>query len=306
MSDLVGFKRKLDLALPRGKSAFLWGARKTGKSTFLKAEFPESLRFDFLRNDVHFELAKRPGLLRERLLAQPPGVLKRPVILDEIQKIPPLLDEVHSLIEDEGLSFILCGSSARKLRHGQANLLGGRAWRYQMHPLTWVEVEAGGEKADLLRMLNRGLVPSHYLDSGYAKSLQAYVYDYLKEEILSEGLARNIPAFSRFLDAVGFSHGEIVNHSNIARDCGVDAKTVREYFQILQDTLIGHSLEPFAKSRRRDVITKAPKFYLFDVGVAGVLTKRRIAEERGAEFGKAFEHLILMELIAHRSYAGLD
>ena len=306
MSYEMVVPRKLNLELPIGKSAFLWGPRNCGKSTYLKEHFPRSLRLDFLRTDLFFEMSKRPGLLRERLLAQEKTRLAHPIVLDEVQKIPELLDEVHGLIEDHRLSFILCGSSARKLKAGKANLLGGRAWRYNLHPLCWAELDASGYPMDLMTALTHGLVPTHYLEKEYRKSLQAYVYDYLKEEIMAEGLARNVPAFSRFLDAVAFSHGEIINHSNIARDCGVDSKTVREYFQILSDTLVGHSVEPFAKSRGRDVILKAPKFYLFDVGIAGELIKRRLELDRGAEFGKAFEHLILMELVAHRSYQNLE
>ena len=303
---MVKVGRRLSLRIPKGRSAFLWGARKCGKSTYLKEHFPGSLRFDFLRTDLFFEIAKRPGLLRERILAADEARLAAPILLDEVQKVPQVLDEVHALIEDKGLSFILCGSSARKLKAGHANLLGGRAWRYHLHPLAWAELQAAGLEAGLLPILNRGLVPSHFLEQEYKKSLQSYVYDYLKEEIMAEGLARNVPAFSRFLDAVAFSHGEIINHSNIARDSGVNSKTVREYFQILEDTLLGYSVEPYAKSRSREVILKAPKFYLFDVGVAGILTKRRLEMERGPEFGKAFEHFLFMELKAYRSYSEGD
>jgi predicted AAA+ superfamily ATPase len=150
------------------------------------------------------------------------------------------------------------------------------------------------------------LIPSHYLDENYTRSLKAYTQDYLKEEIFAEGIARNIPAFSRFFDAMGYSHGELVNYSNIARDCGVDSKTVREYYQILVDTLMGKLIEPFKIRQNRQVITKSPKFYLFDVGVAGIITKRHITEEKGELFGKAFEHFILMEIMAYNSYREMD
>ena len=224
--------------------------------------------------------------------------LRQPIILDEVQKVPQILDEVHWLIENKKCRFILCGSSARKLKRGQANLLGGRAWRYELFPLVTPELE----RFDLLRALNQGLVPDHYLQDNATKSLQAYVQDYLKEEVFAEGLTRNIPAFSRFFDAMGYSHGEITNYSNIARDCGVDSKTVKEYYQILVDTLMGTLVTPYRRRQSRQVITKASKFYLFDVGVAGAIVKRGIREERGEEFGRAFEHFILMELVAHRSY----
>jgi len=247
------------------------------------------------------ELAKRPALLRERLLATPPETPRSPVILDEVQKVPQLLDEVHWLIENWGLSFILCGSSARKLKRGGVNLLGGRAWRFEMYPLVSIEV---GD-LDLLRALNRGLVPAHYLGPGYRRSLDAYVLDYLKEEVFDEGLTRNVAAFSRFFEAMAYSHGDLTNYANIARDSGVDAKTVKEYYQILVDTLLGTFVEPWKKRQERQVIGKAPKFYLFDVGVAGALTHRRIAEERGESFGRALEHFVLMEIQAHRSYREL-
>ena len=285
--------------LPRGQSAFLWGPRKTGKSTLLRERYPNSLVYDFLDTDLALEFSKRPALLRERLLAKDRSVFQHPVVLDEVQKVPALLDEVHWLIENRGLSFILCGSSARKMKRGHANLLGGRAWRYELFPLVSEEI---GE-LDLLRVLNRGAIPSHYLSEGYRKSLDAYVRDYLKEEVFAEGLTRNIPAFARFFDAMGYSHGELTNYSNVARECGVDAKTVKEYYQILIDTLLGRRLEPFSRRQGRDVITKAAKFYLFDVGVAGAITKRDIPQPRGETFGKAFEHFILMELTAHAAYS---
>ncbi len=298
---MIRIERLLRIDLPARQSAFLWGPRKTGKSTYLRSAFPDSLTFDLLQTDLMLELAKRPALFRERLLATPPEELRSPVIVDEIQKVPQLLDEVHWLIENRGLRFILCGSSARKLKRGGVNLLGGRAWRYEMYPLVSIEIK----DLDLLPALNRGLVPAHYLRPGYRRSLDAYVVDYLKEEVFDEGLTRKVAAFSRFFEAMGYSHGELTNYANIARDCGVDAKTVKEYYQILVDTLLGTFVEPWKKRQERQVIGKAPKFYLFDVGVAGALTQRRIVEEKGEAFGRALEHFVLMELLAHRSYREL-
>jgi uncharacterized protein len=295
-------RRLLKLDLPDRQSAFLWGPRKTGKTTFLKTAFPDSTVYDLLQTDLLLEFTKRPSLLRERLLAAEPKRLKEPIIIDEVQKVPQLLDEIHGLIENKGLRFILCGSSARKLKRGKANLLGGRAWRYEMRPL--ISTELG--ELDLLKALNRGMLPAHYLQEEYRKSLRAYVRDYLKEEVFDEGLTRNIPAFSRFFDAVGYSHGELTNYANIARDCGVDAKTVKEYYQILVDTLLGTMIEPYSRRQDRQVISKAGKFYLFDVGVAGAIIQRRIPQEKGEQFGKAFEHFIFMEILAHRSYRELD
>jgi len=295
-------KRFLNIDLPPGQSAFLWGPRKTGKSTYLKAKFPRSLVYDFLKTDLFLEISKTASLSRERLLAKDDDVLKFPVILDEVQKVPQILDEVHWLIENRGFSFILCGSSARKLKRGKANLLGGRAWRYEMFPFVTAELE----ELNLLRILNRGMIPMHYLQEDYWKALRAYTQDYLKEEVFQEGLTRNIPAFSRFFDAMGYSHGELTNYSNVARDCGVDSKTVKEYYQILVDTLLGTMVEPFKRTQNRQVITRAPKFYLFDVGVAGAITKRHLEEEKGELFGKAFEHFIFMEIAAYNSYHELD
>lgn len=297
-------KRILDIKLPEGQSAFLWGARKTGKTTYLKRHFPDSLVYDFLKTDFFIEISKNPALLRERLLAKPKMALKYPIILDEVQKVPAVLDEVHWLIENKGLRFILCGSSARKLRRGQVNLLGGRAWRYEMFPLVSAEIK----KVNLLRVLNHGMIPVHYLqdDDNCKRSLRAYIQDYLKEEVFAEGLTRNISAFSRFFDAFGYSHGELTNYSNIARDCGVDSKTVKEYYQILVDTLLAMRIEPFKKRQSRKVITKASKYYLFDVGVAGCLRRCWLEDKKGVEFGKAFEHFLLMEIIAYRSYRGGD
>lgn len=298
---MVEIPRVLRMTLPKRQSAFLWGPRKTGKSTYLRNAFPESLTFDLLQTDLMLDLARRPALLRERLLAERPAALAHPIILDEVQKVPALLDEVHGLIESRGLRFILCGSSARKLKRGGVNLLGGRAWRFEMHPLVSPEVKG----LDLLRALNRGLIPSHYLEDDFRRSLRAYVVDYLKQEVFDEGLTRNVAAFSRFFDAVGYSHGDLTSYANIARDCGVDAKTVKEYYQILVDTLLGTFIQPWKRRQERQVIGKAPKFYLFDVGVAGGLTGRQLVEAKGEQFGRALEHFMLMEMLAHRSYRAL-
>lgn len=292
-------QRLLQLNLPVGQSAFLWGPRKTGKSTFLRWHFPQSIVFDFLDTDLYVDLVKKPSLLRQRLSVVD---VQGPVILDEVQKIPLVLDEVHWMMENMKIPFIMCGSSARKLKRGQANLLGGRAWRFEMFPLVYPEIK----NFDLLRALNHGLLPAHYLQEEAAKSLKGYVQDYLKEEVFEEGLTRSIPAFSRFFDSMAFDHGQIVNFSNIARDCAVDVKTVQQYYQILVDTFLGSFVEPFKRRQDRAVITRAPKFYLFDVGVAGMMTQRRISQEAGLEFGRALEHFIFMELTAYNSYKEKD
>ncbi|HEX9885075.1 MAG TPA: AAA family ATPase, partial [Longimicrobiales bacterium] len=302
---MVRIPRRLRIDLPERQSAFLWGPRKVGKSTFLRETFPDSIVFDFLKTDLMLDLTRRPALLRERLMAEDPGRLAHPVILDEVQKVPAVLDEVHWLIENMDLRFVLCGSSARQLRRGQVNLLGGRAWRYEMFPLVTPELEDHGT-LDLLRILQRGTIPDHHASPGYLRSLDAYVQDYLKEEVFAEGLTRNAPAFSRFFEAITHSHGELTNYANVARDVGVDAKTVKAYYEILVDTLLGRFVEPYRRRPGRQIITRAPRFYLFDVGVAGAVTRRRVTETRGEVFGRAFEHFVFTELAAHASYSGLD
>lgn len=289
------FKRLLNMASPQGQSAFLWGARQTGKSTYLAQHYPNSLSFNLLKSDVFSSLMKSPHLLREQVLALSEAQMKHPIIIDEVQKVPPLLDEIHWLIENTAAYFILCGSSARKLKRSGANLLGGRAWRYHFYPLVTQEIP----DFDLLQAFNNGLLPSHYLSSHPQKALQAYIEDYLAEEIKAEGLVRNLPAFARFLDSMSFSNGEMIKYSNIARDCGVDSKTVQNYFDILSDTLLGYFVLPYKKKITRNIISQTPKFYLFDVGVANYLSKTSINTLRGSAAGKSFEHFILMELMAY-------
>ena len=225
-----------------------------------------------------------------------------PVIIDEIQKVPELLDEVHRLIETANQSFVLCGSSARKLRRGGTNLLGGRAWGFQMLPLSWREIP----EFDLVQALTRGTLPSVYDNVRFRRSLRAYTEDYLKQEIFAEALTRNEAAFARFFDALRFCHGEMLNHSAIAKDCGVSSITVRTYFEILVDTLVGYLIFPFHKQGGRETIVAAPKFYLFDLGVAGFIKGETPSERSGTSFGNAFEHFILLELIAARSFLDED
>ena len=299
---MAQYVRELRIELPPGQSAFLWGPRKTGKSTLLRHQLPHAARFDLLDTRLLLELVRAPWTLAERVRALGDAVTANPIVIDEVQKVPAVLDEVHRLIENAGLGFVLCGSSARKLKRGRANLLGGRAWRFELHPLAWPEIP----EFDLLRALDRGLVPQHYDAANHRRALAGYVDDYLKEEVFDEGLTRNVAAFSRFFDALSFCHGELLNYSSIARDCGIDSKTVREYFQILVDTLLGVFVEPFSRRRSRTVITRAPKFYLFDVGVAGHLAGRRVERTQGPEFGRALKHFVLMELLAYRSYRERD
>ncbi len=277
------------------ESCFLWGPRQSGKSTLLKISFPDSPYYDLLLSDEFERLNRRPALLREEILARQSNT---PVIIDEVQKIPHLLDEVQWLIVNKNIQFILCGSSARKLKRGSGNLLGGRALRYEMFPLVWPEIP----QFDLVRALNSGLLPRHYQTDQPGPLLRAYIGDYLKEEIAAEALTRNVPAFAKFLEAASFSNGEAVNFTNIARECGVSGPTVKEYFQILVDTLLARFVPSFQKKAKRRVV-QAPKFYLFDVGIANALLKRGAIVPGNEMFGRAFEQFIFQEVVAHSHYS---
>lgn len=245
-------------------------------------------------------LTKSPWLLREEISSLDKAALSLPIIIDEVQKVPALLNEVHWLIEHLQIQFILCGSSARKLKMDAANLLGGRAWKYHFFPLVFSEIP----DFDLLRALQHGLLPKHYLADPIFihEYLEAYVGVYLTDEIRNEGLVRNLAGFARFLDIAGLSNGEMVNHSNVARDCGVDRGTVSGFYQILIDTLLGYYVYPYNKKIKRDLITSVPKFYLFDVGIANYLARRTVSELKGDAAGISFEHFILTELMAYLSF----
>lgn len=289
--------------MSQSETFFLWGPRQTGKSTLLKIRFPGSKRYDLLLASEYRRLLQNPGVIREEILADKSAHRKpaNPIIIDEIQKIPELLDEVHWLIENIGARFILCGSSARKVRRGRANLLGGRAIRYELYPLVYPEIP----DFNLIKALNSGLIPRHYMSPSPRRLLEAYVGDYLKEEIVAEALTRNIPAFNRFLEIAAFSNGELVNYRNVASESGISAPTAKEYFQILEDTLIGKMVPAFRKKAKRRQIG-APKFFFFDVGVVAHLAHRGKIEPGSELFGKAFEQFIFMELRAHSSYSEMN
>ncbi len=281
-----------------GESAFLWGARQTGKSTLLKALYPDTLYFDLLLSREYERFLRNPGLIREIMEAQAPGTQ---VIVDEIQRIPELLNEIQWLMVNRNNRFILSGSSPRKILRSRGNLLGGRAIRYNLFPLVFPEIP----DFDLLKALNNGLLPRHYLSGNPQKLLSAYIGSYLRDEIMAEARIRNISLFSRFLEAAALTNGEMVNYTNIASDCGVSAPTAKEYFQILADTMIGRFLPSYQKKPKRRVIL-APKFYLFDVGIANYLVQRGKIEIGSESFGKAMEHLIYQEIIAHSHYSDLN
>lgn len=288
-------KRLLTLNLPKGKSAFLWGPRKVGKSYWITHELTNYILIDLLKTDVFADFSSRPALLRERFSHE-----KNLIVIDEIQKVPALLDEVHWLIANRNIQFLLTGSSARKLRRGHANLLGGRAWRRHMTPLSLMEVE----DFDLERAMVSGLLPPHILSPKPSEDLRAYIADYLKEEIAAESVTQNIPAFSEFLRVAAQTSSELLNYTNVGREAGISAKVVRNYFQILEDTYLGFRIQPWRKSKTRRMI-ETEKFYLFDVGVTNYLA-RRTPRIGSLDFGKAFEHYILMELMAYKAYRDPD
>lgn len=288
-------KRLFALNLPSGKSAFLWGPRKVGKTYWLSHELTDFELIDLLKTDIWAEYASRPALLRERYQNH-----RGLIVIDEVQKVPAILDEVHWLIENKGLSFLLTGSSARKLKRGHANLLGGRAWRRTMTPLSVLEVT----DFDIEKVMVSGLLPPHYLSPDPIEDLRAYVADYLKEEVMAEALVQNIPAFHEFLHVAAITSSELINYVNIARETGVSHHTVRSYFDILEDTYLGFRISPWKKSKNRRLIT-TEKFYLFDIGVTNYLARRQ-PKIGTPEFGKMFEQYILMELKTFQAYKNPD
>ncbi|MCK4486752.1 MAG: ATP-binding protein [Desulfobacterales bacterium] len=283
----------LDNLLGR-KSHFLFGPRQTGKTFLIRHTLKGVRVYDLLDSSIYLALSRNPGRIAEELTPQ-----DRIIVIDEIQRIPELLNEVHRLIEERGIRFLLTGSSARKLRRGGVNLLGGRARTKYLHPLTYKEL---GERFDLFRGIERGLLPSIYFSDDPRADLRAYAGSYLQQEIVAEGFTRNIPAFSRFLRVAALCNGTIVNFTNVANDAQVARTTVYEYFEILKDTLILHELPAWRKSKKRKPLASS-KYYFFDIGVVSALQEREFRPGT-PEFGEAFETYILHELICYRDYMG--
>jgi predicted AAA+ superfamily ATPase len=289
--------RELDiLSSLKSKSLFLFGPRQTGKTSLIRETLGKFRVYDLLDNDIYLTLSREPKRLRQEL--QPKEKI---IIIDEIQKLPFLLDEVHRIIEKYGVHFLLTGSSARKLRRGGVNLLGGRARSKHLHPFVFPELK---KRFSLLKALNRGLIPSIYFSDSPDEDLKAYANDYLKEEIAAEGLTRNVPAFSRFLQVAALCNGLMINYTNISNDAQVPSSTVQEYFQILRDTLIGFDLPAWKKSRRRKPISTS-KFYFFDVGVVRYLQNCSQLKKGAPEFGAAFETYLAHELKAFLDYKNM-
>ncbi|MDE0152139.1 MAG: AAA family ATPase [Bdellovibrionales bacterium] len=288
------YKRKLNPS--NEQSYFLLGPRGVGKSWFVANKYKKALFFDLLYFDTYSKFLVSPHSLSDYI----PSSFRGWVVIDEIQKIPELLNEVHRLIEKRKLKFILTGSSARKLKSKNVNLLAGRALTEYMYPLTAEELK---EDFSLKKSLACGHLPMAYQSKNPKKFLNSYIHTYLKEEIQQESLTRSLPNFSRFLSAASFSQGSILNITNIARECSVHRKVVESYFSILRDTLLSYELKPFTKKSKRKTI-QSVKFYFFDVGIFQTLYPKGPLDS-GRE-GVALETLVLQEIIAQNNYKNLE
>ena len=289
-------KRHLDLGrLLQKKSFFLFGPRASGKSTLIAQQLADqAVVIDLLRADVWSRASENPVGFMAMALARK----KKWVVIDEIQRLPELLNEVHRLIETRASRFLLTGSSMNKLRRGGVNLLAGRAWLAHLFPLTSNEID----NFDLDHYLHYGGLPAVHTSSEPDEELSAYLTVYLQEEIKSEGLIRKLPPFTRFLRTIGMVNTEIINFSKIANDCQVPTTTIIEYVRILEETLTGAVLEVWNKSKKRKAV-RTGKFYLFDTGVARTLAEIEHIERNSNLYGKAFEHFIWLELRAYLSYS---
>ncbi len=288
------YQRIFDIDKELDMSVFLFGARQTGKSTLLRKSLPKAIYIDLLDSDICKLYRKRPAYLYDQLVGKDSNTV---VVIDEIPEVPDLLNEVHRLIAVFGIRFVLCGSSARKLKRKGYNTLGGRAFPCYFYPLVSAEIP----DLDIDRAVNNGMIPLHYLAKNANRLLASYVDVYLKEEIQAEALVRDLDNFERFLEVAALTNGEMVNYANIASDCGVSAKTVKEYFTILKDTLVGYSIPAYTKVMKRRLV-QAPRFYFFDVGIANYLLHRRNLVRGTVEYGHAFEHWVIQEMIAYIGY----
>jgi predicted AAA+ superfamily ATPase len=284
--------------LLKSRSVFLLGPRQTGKSSYIRSQLASMVHrtYNLLDQGLLRRLLADPGLMRQELAAN--GFMDRVVCIDEIQKCPSLLDEVQLLIEEQGIVFLLTGSSAWRLHAKGTNLLGGRGRDRIMHPLTRLEL---GVDFDLFKAFHRGLIPSHWLSDDPDDDLDSYVGRYLTEEIAAEGISRNIPAFSRFLAAATVANAQEINYSAVASDAGVTRQTVQSWFGILEDTLLGEQIQAYTRTVKRKAIERA-KFYFFDMGVVRALRGFPTVTEGSADVGPFFEHFIYMELAAWRDY----
>ena len=294
----IMYHRIFDIENRLDEAMFLFGGRQVGKSTLLKERFPKAVYIDLLNSELRNRYRQHPEEFRESLLRHAPETL---VIVDEIQKVPDLLDEVHWLMVNKGLFFILSGSSARKLKKSGANNLGGRAIPETLFPLVSAEIP----DFDLGRAIQNGMIPRHYMVANARNRLKSYIELYLKEEIIEEAAVQKVDDFIRFLEVAAISNGEMLNYENVATDCGVSANTVKAYYQILCDTLLGFEVPAYRKVIKRK-LSKSSRFYFFDVGIANYLTGRHHLAPKTPEYGHAFEHLVMQEIVAYLGYKGIE
>lgn len=294
----IMYHRIFDIENRLDEAMFLFGGRQVGKSTLLKERFPKAVYIDLLNSELRNRYRQHPEEFRESLLRHAPETL---VVVDEIQKVPDLLDEVHWLMVNKGLFFILSGSSARKLKKSGANNLGGRAIPETLFPLVSAEIP----DFDLDRAIQNGMIPRHYMVANARNRLKSYIELYLKEEIIEEAAVQKVDDFIRFLEVAAISNGEMLNYENVATDCGVSANTVKAYYQILCDTLLGFEVPAYRKVIKRK-LTKSSRFYFFDVGIANYLTGRHHLAPKTPEYGHAFEHLVMQEIVAYLGYKGIE
>ena len=291
--------RHLDIEhLLARRSVFLFGPRQTGKTTYVRRQLDRTvaLTFSLLDQGLFTAVLADPTRIRQEIEAR--DLRDTVICIDEIQKCPPLMDEVHLMIEERGIRFLLTGSSARALKRAGVNMLGGRGSDRVMHPFSWFELQ---DRFSLDRALNHGLLPPHYLSDDPDEGLASYVDRYLTEEIAAEGLARNLPGFARFLQTAAVTNAQMLNHSNVAGDAQVSRQTVVQWYAVLRDTLVAFELPAWSRTVRRKAIETA-KFYFFDTGVVRALRRLPPVSEASADFGEFFEHYVFLELRAWIDY----
>ncbi len=293
----MDLKRCLDLrSVLEKKSCFLFGPRQTGKSTLIRQQFPDARYYDLLQTDTLATLASDPSLLRKK------NSDSKIIIIDEFQKLPALLDEVHTMIENQKVRFLLSGSSSRKLKRAGVNLLGGRARTRTLHPIVYPEYKSQSEiKFQIDKIMNYGSLPSILTSDSPEEDLKSYCNSYLQNEIAAEGLVRSLPAFSRFLRVAATCDSQMMKYTQIASDAGVPKTTVMEYFKILEETYIGSELSPYLKSEKRKPI-ESKKFYFFDSGVARALRGDTVSALGSIQSGVLFENYIHHELRSYCDY----
>ena len=295
-------KRLIPLrAALKTKSILLLGPRRTGKSALIRNELHPDVYVNLLRSDEFLRYSQNPASIRQQLKGH-----EKFIVIDEIQKLPILMDEVHDMIESHNMRFLLTGSSARKLKRSHTSLMAGRARRMRLHPFCSAEL---GDDYDLQKAILRGTMPVSYLSTTDEESWQErldYAGDYLKEEIMAEAFSRSIDAFARFLTTTAFTNSEVLNFEKIGSDAQVSPRTIREYYAVLEDTLIGSVLEPWQPKKKNRKFVSKSKFYFFDIGMVNALVGRKTVSMESPEFGHLFESLIFNEIQTYVHYKASD